>query len=102
MSELTRLRKSPRALLNHLVVLLDQSALLVDISEKGIRLAGLPADLALRPKEKVRIEWHPLASLEPEVLEATCRWVHNGEAGLSLAEPSKRLKFFIRALVHYH
>jgi len=102
MKELTKLRKSPRALLYHPVVLLGETALLVDISEKGVRLRGLPKDLPLKAQDKVRLQWHPLATLEPEILEAQCRWVANGEAGLALKEPSKRLKCFIRALVHYH
>jgi len=102
MKKNTRLRKSPRALLLHPAQLLGEWAMLADISEKGIRLRGLAKGLPLKPQVKVRVEWHPLASLEPEVLEARCRWVKDGEAGLSLVAPSKRQKFLIRALVHYH
>lgn len=102
MKEVTKLRKNPRALLYHPVLLLGETALLVDISEKGVRLRGLPKDLPLKAQDRVRLEWHPLATLKPEILEARCRWVANGEAGLSLKEPSKRLKYFIRSLVRYH
>lgn len=100
--ELTKLRKSPRALLYHPVSLLGADALLVDISENGLRLRALPDKLPLRRHARVRIEWYPLASLEAEILEARCRWVHAGEAGLSLVGVTKRQRYFIRALVHYH
>jgi hypothetical protein len=100
--ELTKLRKSPRALLYHPVSLLGADALLVDISENGLRLRALPDKLPLHRHDKVRIEWQPLANMKPEILEARCRWVHAGEAGLSLVGVTKRQRYFIRALVHYH
>jgi hypothetical protein len=97
----TKLRKHPRARLYHSVVLKDTQALVVDVSESGLRVR-IPEGLALKARDKIKLEWQALSNLPSESLEAKCRWVHGGEAGFLLVAPTKRQRAWLRALVYYH
>ena len=97
----TKLRKHPRARLYHSATLNGTQALIVDISEKGMRVR-IPEGLKFKALDNIKLEWQALSSLESEKLETKCRWVHGGELGLSLVSPNKRQQHLLRAMVNYH
>ncbi len=100
--ESTRLRRTPRAPLHQPVRIGSTPVLLMDISESGLRLKGLPRSLRLSARDTIEVMWNPLPGLKEEILHARVRWTRGDEAGLTLRQADPRVRCLLRALVRYH
>jgi hypothetical protein len=101
-SSITRLRKKPRAFLEHVVLLNSQVALLTDLSLSGIRVQGAEALRSLKPNQKAQLSWKILPNMKALNLELKCVWCKENSAGLSFKSLDSKTRFLIRALVRYH
>lgn len=101
-SSFTRLRKTPRAFVEHVVLLNSQTAMLTDLSLSGIRVQGSEAIGSLKPNETAQLSWKILPSMKALCLELKCVWRSEDAVGLSFKSLDAKTRCLIRALVRYH
>lgn len=101
-NQITRLRKSQRAIVEHRVYLDAQPMIMLDLSLTGFRLKGLNRSMNFTADESLIVSWMVLPTMEPIHLEGRCIWRHEDKAGFVLKNLNEKTKFLIRSLVRQH
>jgi hypothetical protein len=101
-SSFTRLRKTPRAFVEHVVLLNSKTAMLTDLSLSGIRVQGVEAIGHLKPNDTAQLTWKLLPEMKSIELDVKCIWRSSDAVGFSFKNLDAKTRCLIRALVRYH